>query len=318
MKLVKQTLIAAALSTAIFGGVSHSAAIATAYLEITNLVASDANTGNPLVLGVDLLPRDDVTNPILNNGDTRATLDGVTQDETLLAPPVPVNDVGGAGFSCVGACTYVNNAFTYLTKPNDTASSYVVSDIVLTGSIVAGLPGDLGADAQILAESAVLPDRVGSAESNVGTASEFSFVALTNTDITFSGEYLAYLRAALIGGLTGDIARASIDWEVSLIDNTAGREFSFDLQDFAGYERRLVSTQVPGTDDEITFGGAFSGSTTGNFLTAGNQYTLTISHSGIADSKASRVAIPAPLALIGAGLLVLGGIQRRRSRSAAA
>ena len=118
MKLVKQTLIAAAVGASMFGGAAHSAAIATAYLSIEDLIASNA-AGDVLTLGTDVIP---IAGGIVNVGDTRATLDGVTQDETLVAPPVLINDVGGAGFSCVGACTYANNSFSYLTKPADAAS----------------------------------------------------------------------------------------------------------------------------------------------------------------------------------------------------
>ena len=242
----------------------------------------------------------------------------MSADETLDAPPAPVNDVGGAGFSCVGACTYVNNTFTYLTKPADAASSYVVSDIVLSGAIVEGIPGSTaGANAEVLAESAVVPDSVGSAESNVGTISAFQFVSAVTTDLTFAGAFDAYLRAALIGNLDGESANSEIGWTVNLRNAGTGALFSWSLTEDDDWVTSSISTSFPGTDFEEAFGGDFSVSTTGNFLQAGGLYQLTINHTALADSRASLVAVPAPLALMGAGLLLLGGIQRRRMRSAA-
>jgi hypothetical protein len=320
MKLVKQTLIAAAVGATMFGGAAHAGAIGTAYLSIEDLIASKSD-GTVLQFGTDVQP---IGTGIINVGDTRATLDGVTQDETLQAPPAPVNDVGGAGFSCVGACTYVNNTFSYLTKPADTAASYVVSDIVLTGALVEGIPDGsggvipTGANAQALAESAVLPDGVGSAESNVGVNSSFEFVSQVDTDLTFSGSFDAYLRAALID-LEGFSANAEIGWTVSLLDVTDGAIFTYNLASDDDWLTGNLSTTIPNTDFESgSFGGAFSASTTGGFLKAGNAYQLTVTHAVVADSAAVAVAIPAPLALMGAGLLVLGGLQRKRNRDAAA
>jgi hypothetical protein len=326
MKTLKKSLLSVAVGASLLaGGQAYAAAIGTAYLDINNLVVNRTDTNAVLTVGTDIIPTPG-TAGILNVGDTRASLTGFADTaQSLSASPItapPADDVDGAGFSCLGACAYGNNSFTQLTQPNDAVASYVLSDIKIDGAIIGGIPGqNPPGRARAIAESVTIPNDVGSGESNVGVNAEFNFISNVSTDLSFSGDFDVYMRAALLG-VDGVTANGSVGWTVALSDNTTNDLFAYNIASDDDWLVGNVSTLVPGADVERDFGGSFGADTIGvkgvgnPFLVAGNQYTLTITHTAVADSEASLVPMPAPLALFGIGALALAGLSRKQVKKA--
>lgn len=311
----KNTTLALTILAALapIGGV-QAGAIGTAYLGVENLLFTKAD-GSNIVLGTDILG---IGGGTRNNGDTLAALNGVsdtaTGDQEIAIPTfdVGVSDLGNNGFSCVGDCaSYANNSFTYLTKPSDVpGGSYALNDVRLTGAIIdIGNPSALGSDAYALAESALLPTGVGTAQGNVGLVASFKIISNFTGDIKFSLDYEAYLRAALIN-VVGTSANARIGWVLSIDSLNDGDLYSFNLANDDEWVRSNIGTTVAGQDREASFSGTAGGQTKNNFFKAGQEYELTITHDVLADSQA--IPTPAPLALISFGLLALGATMRRR------
>jgi len=309
--LLTSMVVGVALATG--SAVSHADAVATAYLNVFDFAWYKANTDTKLVLGTDIF----FIQGVNNNGDTVATLNGITDDHTATAPAGPAGlDVE---FSCVpigaGYCaSYVENSFAQTTKPSTASATYAMGDALLTGAIV-----DIGqptpdANAETLAEVAMLgPTNDGTSPgNNVGVQGNFGFVsAITGgVDISFLAD--AYTRGRLSAEEVGTNADANVTWSINIleIDPTGGTTtaLSYAPSEINGTSNR--SATVPGDDFEYILDD-FAGFA--NFsVNTGNRYQVTIAHA----SNANAILVPAPatVALLGLGLLGMGAARRRKAR----
>ena len=308
MNKFRRLSVPIAVSAALLAAASgvQAGAIGTGQLDITSLLFTNS-AGGTITLGVDITPSG---TGLLNNGDTFASLTGEADDSLSNDQVVDGSDFDmlTPGYSCVGDCAYTNNSFTHLIKPSDLpGGSYVVNDLFLTGTSIQlpGQPVTTGANAEIMAESAVAPNDVGSAEGNVGLNASFVFIANADDTLNFDFNYDAYLRAALLD-VDGVTANASIGWTLSLVDETDDTllPYNFDISMDEDWLLSSVSALNPGQDREFAWSGTGSGSAT---LIEDHTYSLTITHEALADSEAIvAVPAPAPLALVGLGLLAFG------------
>lgn len=313
-----------ALACSVAVSQAHAGAIATAKLDITNLTffkVIDGENEGDITLGVDIKA---AGGGITNVADTRATLNGVTDTavgSSSVGTPtfdVGTSSLGNEGFSCVGDCSYVNNSLSHLgAGDNLTGGSYAVNDIGLSGSVIA-IPDvtPSNASAFVLAESAVLPGSLpgneGSAQGNVGVSATFEVISQFTGDLGFSFDFDLFLRSALLGEMDSGSALANVNWALNIRKNNGGANREFTLGGNDQEFQKSISTNTVGTDFSVNNTGSFAGATTNNFFQSGEEYTLTIAHTVLADSES--VPVPATLALVGVGFVGLGFAARRRNK----
>jgi hypothetical protein len=303
--------------------------VATSLVEVSDFIFVNADTGEKIRLGVG---SDDAQadfyfegNGVSNTGDTDATLNGVSIGNGIDAP-VDGSGVFDVDHACLGACTYVENSFATVADGADAASTYVVGDVLFTGSSV-NVTDDFASDNGL--PSSNLPDGVGttlaevsltgegsgtSAGNNVGATGSFTFVAGADMDIRVDFVIDVFLRAFLSNSVQGTLATSSFVFNVKVSEDgvNCGGDFQpacpLDLGltssvgvSEAGDDSVLDVTSVNGglTDAQRTFS-----------VTGGETYQITI----LQQSNANATVVPAPgsLALMGLGQLGLASYKRRR------
>lgn len=301
-KLLVSALLAGTLTVAV--SEAQAGAVATSYLNLSNIQLTDAN-GNKLVQG-GANPSVNFQSPVNNNGDTAVSLNGISDTHTADAPAAP----GGLNViaSSVGSA-YVENSFTHLSQPTDASTNYAHGDALLTGAIAdIGGVATPNAQAQTLAEiSLISGNGTGSAAgNNVGVQGTVQFTALATTTINISFIADAYVRSFLSADLAGTVANASISWTMqlrNLLTNVA-QNYNPGEINFGN------SATLPGQDFLDTFNGQLSH--TFNIVT-GNNYQLTITHSSSADATTTQnVPEPASLLLMGLGLFGFAWTKRQK------
>jgi hypothetical protein len=320
---VKQTTLVIGITAALAPMAAvHAAAIGTSYLEIANLQfqKEDGTGGWTALLGSDINAAN-----LLNNGDVYSNLNGLGgptdsgSGQALVSAAgfdIGVTSGGNNGFACVGNCSYTDDSFSYLTKPNDLlVGSYALNDLNLIGSAIDFSNGQdptwTGATAVGLAESAVNPTNTGTAQGNVGLFGDFTFTAGFTGDLNFRFDYAAYLRAALVN-VEGQTADASLGWSLNVRQvGNSSHNFNYDISTDLGLTSISTTTLF---DDDFAKNGTVEVSTNNDFFVTGNIYQITIKHLNEANSTA--VPSPAPLALIGLGILGMATTLRRRNKIA--
>ncbi|NIB43153.1 PEP-CTERM sorting domain-containing protein [Pseudomaricurvus alkylphenolicus] len=304
MKLKKfaSSVLAASLLVGASGGV-FADGIATAYLKISGLKFTDAG-GSKLTVGTDLI----FNSAVNNEGDTSATLNGTNEFHSDSAP------ASAAGLdilqSCVGACPYGENDFSsFLTKPTLPAGNYVVGDALLSGASV-NFPGVVLPDvtAETLAEVGLKTGVGTAAGNNLGVQTSFSWIAGATGTMHYSYIADAYIRAALTPDVAGTQANASIGFTLTVTNSTLGGALVHAHEPLAINGAASRSSTVPGDDfDYSVVATGFSGSFA---VVADQRYQLTIDH--FSDANAEVIPEPASIAILGAGLLGMGMVRRRK------
>jgi PEP-CTERM motif len=307
MKLKKLSSLVL-VSSVMFGASGAMAdGIATAYLAINDFKFTRPDTTKMLV-GTDII----FNSSVINVGDTNASLNGAFDSATGAAPA----EAGALDIahSCVGACTYVENSFAHLVSPAGTpvTGSYSLGDAHLTGASVnfPGLPLP-DVDAKTLAETALgAGSHVGSSSgNNLKITTNFSFIASATGVISFSYNADAYVRAYLSSDVNGINAIATIGFTVTVQDTLTGGIVlaHAPLAINAGAAR---SATLPGQDFTHTQTAAAFADSFG--VVAGRGYQITINH--VSETDAEVIPEPGSLAILGAGLLSMGLIRRRKRK----
>lgn len=311
-----------ALATA-FSGQAHAGAKAFSALSIDNFIITNAGTGVQM----------DATNfdvlALGNSSTAGATLSGQQGiTAAAFAPPdvlLQCLDADG-GITCGGIA---QNDFTQ--QPlgaNNETGHFSRGDSLLTGAIISGLGGQDFATADAVSGVQLNQTADATANSFVGTTTNFSFTLGNDTALGFSFDAAGLLHAILhqdenfvlaeysfnieIDELVNGVSVGTVfDWAPDGIDgnNSNGTDIDgFDLQASAG----LLGT---GDTGPLGLAGTFTAQT--GVLLADTSYQLRILHSTDVAASAVKVPEPATLAIFGMAVMGLAASRRRKpSRTA--
>jgi hypothetical protein len=246
---------------------------------------------------------------INNTGDVSASL-----------APTTLTDSGGPINADIDLTKTVGDyvdPYTPIEKPNLVTKTGVTSEASIKGDALTD-----SSTAKVGNIVSLKSEGNGTAQSNTGLTSEFTFVLEDDAKIQFAFEAERFLRAYL--GQDDVNAQASVDWLLEINDGdtnvfswspdgvkgsgiVGGTEFldDFRLNGTVG-ANSLVDNQRPYTT------GKFEAET--NLLAEGVLYTLNITHKGVADAE--FVPEPETLSLLGLAFLGLAFTRRRGSQAA--
>ena len=272
---------------------------------LTALAAPMAANAN--VIGYSTLQ---VTNVVISSGgdqvspssvrfstatSSRASFDG--------APGISYSDPTDAAMSCVGACgTIAQNDFSQVSAGNGSLH-FARGDLVLTGTILQ--PG--GANAYTVAETQLTHQAGSNAGGEVSSTGFFTTVDFTPpaSDVNLTFDAMGELLTSSTN--PDGFAQADFSWSVLLMDLTDGS--------LAGYFLPSELNQQIAVNgiDSATYSVDDSFQLTVSGLQANHQYRITFAHNSNVEAA---LPVPATLAVLGIGLLGLGGLARRRKRRA--
>ena len=152
---------------------------------------------------------------------------------------------------------------------------------------------------------------VGSASgNNVGVTGRINFIAAITAGVLIDYTADLYVRALLSADLIGVDSNASTSFSINIINVTTGGQTVLNYAPSALNTGR--SATVPGDDFEQSLVGYVDGDTAARTfqIVQGNQYQLTIDQAS--DANSQIIPAPAPLLLIGIGVLGLGAARRAR------
>jgi len=315
LKLASVAAVTSLLAMPAFMGEANAAAKAFSSFHVEDFIFSDAG-GQLDGSDFDLLI-------IGNTSNNSANLSGFV-GETFSSGSVPGD--ADAAQACVGAgCAGIGeNDFSQ--QPFPPANSFSRGDSALTGTPLGG--GSVTADS-VAGVQLRNTGETGSGASDVGTDTTFSFSLAADRQITVSFAAQGMLDVRLDpDSAPGSSTGADFEWSITVRNADTGAvvfEWSPDgtvngnivggdeNADGANLNQE-VTRQLPGQTFIDTGLALFSATT--DPLSAGVNYTLTISHSSFARAALVLVQVPEPtsLALFSLGLVAIGliALQRRR------
>lgn len=312
---------AAGALTVGFASKSYAGALAFSTLENANFQILKADGSQWDVSDFDVLEIGDFTK-------AEASLNG-TGSVATHPSDVPMQ--------CIGTCGGIaENDFTRQGGP---LSQFSRADAVLAGAGISGVPEtDNSVHAQSVAEVQLNEATgEGSAGSNEGTGSRFSFVPGEDGSLTFRFDATPLLEAMLE---QDDVsAFASVAWSLSILDELGNQVFAWTPDGLAGgivcaaddpdtaedenagcletadpFSLNTSIATLDSGDGLVTYDpGTGTFEATSPLLSAGTTYTLSINEETAANASvaAAQVPEPAAAALFGLGLLGLAGFRRR-------
>ncbi len=287
-------LAAAAAATFMMGTAGDAKASAVAYsnLYVNNLSVSNSSGQTLDASDFSSLSVGNFTNAEANIGGSGISDDSLTSGSS----DVPLQCLGAA---CGGIA---ENDFS-----QQSSGVFSRGDALLEGSLITGLEDPAPAEANSVGELRLDGDSASNG-STVGTTTSFEFALEEAETLTFDFDATPYLNVALEDG-TGQ-AQASTAFSITITDQDSNEVFSYapeDLNTSRGQLNEGEKVYDPGT-------GSYSGTT--DLLAGDQEYTLTINHQTETSGTFTAVPEPGTLMMLGAGLLGLGAVGRRRQTQA--
>lgn len=222
---------------------------------------------------------------------------------------------------CVGACAGIaQNDFGQQGGP---IGQFSRADAVMSGAGVSGLNGQDFVTARSVAEVQLNANGEGTAGSNVGSGSRFSF-SLANDDVLdFRFDTQPFLRAMLED--QDVMSFAGVAWSVTVMDGANNVVFSWSPNGLAGglvggteiLDPFSVNTSrsVLAPGDVVYDPGSGSFRAVTDVLSAGETYTVSINEESSANAllvvDTQQVVEPASVGVLGLALLGLAAASRR-------
>lgn len=243
---------------------------------------------------------DQITTPIniTNATSSRSTFDSGAFDSH--------SNPSDALLSCVGNCGGIaQNDFSQVSAGNPNLH-FARGDALLTGSIL----NPAGANAYTVAETQLTHQETSNAGGEISTTSFFWTIDIDGElgDVTLEFDALGELLAS--SDVVDGSAQADFNWDLTLRDVTSGGNGTF----VASYSPDELNQSVAvfgidsatySIDDSFVF--------TVSGLLADHRYRLIINHNSDVEANLPE---PASMAMLGLGLLGLGGMAVRRRKSA--
>jgi hypothetical protein len=205
------------------------------------------------------------------------------------------------------------NSFAPFARP--AGADYGAADQLMTGDLITTAAGAAGTTLSSRADAAL--GGAGAAMGNAGMASATTFVFELGADefMTMSFEAFAFTEAGVDGAQSQQhSASAQLAWTISVLDATSGAVvFTFQPEELNAESHVSRSTALAGASSYDPGWMAFSA--TIGALTGGTVYNVSISQSATAIAiGAQQMPEPGTLSAIGAGLLAMATLSRRRRR----
>ena len=334
---LKKTALAAVTAGLLGAFVSSGAqasVLATSLIEQTNLLFSNADTGEILDFNDDFGGNLTFT----STADTFVQLDGFGTDSGTATNP-PTNPIDLPAI-CVGnGCNPIlpNNTYPVLSGP--AVGNYSAADQNETGAPITGLPG-FSDPATVNNASYIGIDDIsatGSATANNNLNSSFVFTVTSPIAVQIDFDATAYLEAFVSSDEEfPGFSTAAYNLDFSIADLGAGGATVFDWapdgqaggisggtensDPFTLNATVSLNAPLPGdinnTGGIHTVGTASTGffSATTNVLTPGVLYQLSARNTSEADAGRFAVPEPSTLALLGLGFLGMGATRMRRRK----
>jgi hypothetical protein len=205
------------------------------------------------------------------------------------------------------------NSFVPFARP--AGVDYGAADQLMTGDLITAAAGAAGANLSSRADAAL--GAAGAAMGNAGMASVMTFVFELGAEefMTISFDAFAFTEAVADGAQSQqNSASAQLAWTISVLDLTRDAVvFTFRPEELNAMSHVSGGTGLAGAASYDPGWMAFSA--TIGALTGGNTYQVSISQSATAIAiGAQPMPEPGTLSAIGAGLLAMAALGRRRRR----
>lgn len=317
--MTKKTILTTTISLIMAASINsaQAGAIATAFIDTSNFIISKNATGTAINNGTDISAL--VFNSNASAGASLTGFGPITTGTVNSSTPGIGIDLYQSLGSVPGA--YTQNDYTskvFSSGLGDPTANFAFGDQLEINAPITGITGaSLGSHLYNESTASIVNIGESGGTSNNGLVSNWTFTALTGDYLTFDFDIAIYLESFVSNGLlapsTANSAASQIIRLVDLSnpfvnlisDPLANLVFNTGVNspadngapDFLGAGLGTPFTQ------HITFASAN--------LTAGHEYRLTANTL----TSASVVSVPEPgmLALIGAGLLALSGMRKRKN-----